>query len=108
MCMGSAAGMERGPAIERAVPAIVSEEIWQQAQETLHHNFRFGLQHCRNVYLLRGLVKCGLCGLTYIGMTVRSRSGRQEAYYRCNGKHDTRGGYGQIGPRCPSQHAKRE
>ncbi|HUE03164.1 MAG TPA: recombinase family protein [Bryobacteraceae bacterium] len=89
--------------IVRRVPAIVSEAMWQQAQATLEHNFRFGPRHCRHAYLLRGLVKCGLCGLTYIGMTVRSRSGRQESYYRCNGKHDTYGVYGAMGQRCPSK-----
>jgi hypothetical protein len=41
--------------------------------------------------------------LTYIGMTVRSRGGRQDSYYRCNGKHDTRGVYGAMGKRCPSK-----
>jgi site-specific DNA recombinase len=49
--------------VPRTVPAIVSETVWQQAQDTLHHNFRFGQRHCRHAYLLRGLVKCGLCGL---------------------------------------------
>ena len=93
---------KRAP-IVRAVPAIVSEAVWQQAQATLQHNYRFGARHCRHAYLLRGLVKCGLCGLTYIGMTVRGRSGRQESYYRCNGKHDTRGVYGAMGQRCPSK-----
>jgi site-specific DNA recombinase len=53
-------------AVSRAVPALVSEAVWQQAQETLQHNIRFAPRHCRHAYLLRGLVKCGLCGLTYI------------------------------------------
>ena len=91
------------PLVPRTVPAIVSEVVWQQAQETLHRNLRFGPRHCRHAYMLRGLVKCGLCGLTYIGLTVRSRSGRQQSYYRCNGKHDTRGVYGEMGKRCPSK-----
>jgi len=89
--------------IVRSVPPIVSEVVWEQAQATLQHNLRFGLRHCRRLYLLRGLVKCGRCRLTYIGMTVRGRSGRQESYYRCNGKHDTRGVYGAMGQRCPSK-----
>jgi site-specific DNA recombinase len=89
--------------IVRTVPAIVSEAVWQQAQATLQHNLRFGPRHCRHPYLLRGLIQCGLCGLTYIGMTVHGRSGRQESYYRCNGKHDTYGVYGAIGIRCPSK-----
>ena len=51
-------------AVSRPVPTLVSEGVWEQAQQTLHHNFRFGNRHCRHPYLLRGLVKCGLCGLT--------------------------------------------
>jgi site-specific DNA recombinase len=93
---------KRAPVV-RSVPPIVSESVWEQAQATLQHNLRFGPRHCRHPYLLRGLVKCGLCGLTYIGMTVRGRSGRQESYYRCNGKHDTYGVYGAAGQRCPSK-----
>ncbi len=96
------------PKVTRTVPAIVSEDVWQRAQETLHRNFRFGKRNCWNQYLLRGLVKCGLCGLTYIGMTAKSRSGRQIAYYRCNGKHDTRGVYGELGKRCPSKDVQGE
>ncbi len=48
-------------------------------------------------------MQCGLCGVTYIGTTMHSRSGREESYYRCNGKHDTRGVYGAAGKRCPSK-----
>src|SRR5579871_5029386 len=79
------------------------ETLWQQPQETLPHNLRFGPRNCRHAYLLRGLVYCGLCGLNYIGMTVCSRRGRRESYYRCNGKHDTYGVYGAMGKRCPSK-----
>jgi len=93
---------QRAPSV-RSVPAIVNGAVWQQVQATLQHNFRFGPRYCRHPYLLRGLIKCGLCGLTYIGMTVRGRSGRQQSYYRCNGKHDTYGVYGALGQRCPSK-----
>jgi site-specific DNA recombinase len=48
-------------------------------------------------------MKCGLCGLTYIGVASRRPSGKQEFYYRCNGKHGTRGLYGASGQRCPSK-----
>jgi site-specific DNA recombinase len=61
---GKRSRQPHGKLICRAVPAIVHEQIWQQAQETLHHNFRFNPRNCRHPYLLRGLVKCGLCRLT--------------------------------------------
>ena len=75
------------PVIERPVPAIVTEATWNKAQKTLHDNFLFGERSARNQYLLRGLIKCGLCGMTYIGMAANRPNGKREFYYRCNGAH---------------------
>ncbi len=41
----------------------------------------------KNQYLLRGLIKCGLCGRTYIGVAANRPNGKREFYYRCNGAH---------------------
>jgi site-specific DNA recombinase len=89
--------------ISRPVPAIVDEATWAKAQETLHSNFLFGVRSTRNQYLLRGLMKCGLCNLTYIGVAANRPSGKREFYYRCNGAQGTRGIYGAKGERCPSK-----
>ena len=89
--------------IARAVPAIVTEDTWKKAQGTLSANVIFSKRNSCHQYLLRGLSKCGLCGLTYIGVANRRPSGKQEFYYRCNGKHGTRGIYGANGQRCPSK-----
>ncbi len=89
--------------IAQEVQAIVSKEIWQKAQRTLKSNVLFSKRNSCHQYLLRGLVKCGLCGLTYIGLTNRRPSGKTDFYYRCNGKHGTRGIYGANGHRCPSK-----
>ena len=72
--------------ISRVVPAIVDEATWKKAQDTLQSNFLFCRRGAKTQYLLRGLIKCGLCGLTYIG-TASSRDGKTEFYYRCNGAH---------------------
>ncbi len=54
--------------ILRKVPAIVTGKMWNQAQETLRKNFLFASRNNKtNRYLLRGLIKCELCGLTYSG-----------------------------------------
>ena len=74
------------PVISRPVPAIVSEDVWLKAQDNLRAHFLFGIRSSRNKYLLRGLIKCGSCGLTYIGMAA-NRNGKREFYYRCNGAH---------------------
>lgn len=73
--------------ISRAVPAIVTEETWQKAQENLRSHFLFGTRNSRNQYLLRGLIKCGSCGLTYIGLAANRRNGKREFYYKCDGAH---------------------
>jgi transcriptional regulator with XRE-family HTH domain len=73
--------------ISRAVPAIISEAVWNKAQETLRNNFLFGRRSARNQYLLRGMIKCGVCGRTYIGIAANRPNGKREFYYRCNGSH---------------------
>jgi site-specific DNA recombinase len=89
--------------IAREVPAIVSKEVWDKAQKTLNSNILFSKRNSSHQYLLRGLVKCSLCGLTYIGLASGRPSGKTDFYYRCNGKHGTRGIYGASGHRCPSK-----
>jgi site-specific DNA recombinase len=91
------------PLIIRDVPSIVDEETWQKAQQTLKQNFVFGKRSTLHRYLLRGIAKCGLCGLTYIGTHTVRPSGKVESYYLCNGKHGARGIYGAEGKRCPSR-----
>jgi len=84
--------------IERAFPAIVSPETWEAAQRQLKAN-RIALspQNAKRVYLLRGLVRCGFCGLTYVGGAADTS---HNAYYRCNGKSRHRS---KIEGRCPSK-----
>lgn len=62
------------------VPALVSEEIWQAAQETLGRN-RLIAKNTGRVYLLRSLMKCGLCRLNYTAAAYKN-----EVFYRCNGQ----------------------
>lgn len=58
--------------ITREVPPIITEEIWTKAQEAPATNFLFGARNAKNRYLLRGVMKCGCCTLTFIG----ARAGR--------------------------------
>lgn len=78
------------PPVARPVPAIVTEKDWKKAQANLKAHMLFSVRGAKNEYLLRGLIKCGLCGLTYIG-TASNRDDRpganREFYYRCNGTH---------------------
>ena len=90
------------PVVSRAVPAIVTESMWKKAQQTLRDNFLFGVRSARNQYLLRGLIKCGLCNLTYVGIAANRPNGKRESYYRCNGAHSP-SIYGSPERRCQSK-----
>lgn len=87
--------------IVRAVPAIVTEETWNAAQEVLRSNRIMAKRNGRTPFLLRGLIKCGLCGLTFSGMGPSAR--QQDHYYHCNGRQFARGLYGLSGKKCPAK-----
>ena len=89
--------------IARTVPAIVDVKTWDLAQANLQSHFLFGVRSTRNQYLLRGLMKCSLCNLTYIGVANTRPSGKREFYYRCNGTQGARALYGKHGERCASK-----
>jgi site-specific DNA recombinase len=89
---GKRSQKQREP-ISRTVAAIVSEQDWEKAQQTLRANRLLSARNANEKYLLRGLVKCGLCGLTYTGCTYHSSRGGRKRYYRCNGKTAYRGPY---------------
>jgi site-specific DNA recombinase len=94
--------------ITRSVPAIVDDRTWQKAQANIQAHFLFGKRGAKNEYLLRGLMKCSLCNLTYVGVANQRPSGKHEKYYRCNGNQGARGLYGAHGERCPSKAVRGE
>ena len=87
--------------IVRDVPAILSSEMWEAAQKVLRSNKIISRRNTRQPFLLRGLIKCGLCGLTFSGM--RMRAPQRDHYYRRNGRQFARGLYGIAGKKCPAK-----
>ena len=73
--------------IVATVPPLVSPEVWDAAKQTLARN-RIMAKGAARTYVLRSVIRCGLCGLTYSG-TV----GRNVVWYRCNGQIVGRGKY---------------
>ncbi len=71
------------------VPALVSREVFEAAQEQLARNRRLSKRNGRGErYLLQGLTVCAKCRYAYYGKTVThsaARGGRRYAYYRCTG-----------------------
>ena len=81
--------------IERKVPAIVSEELWEKAQQTLRCNQLDAFRNAKHdgLYLLRGLIKCKNCGASYQGSgSHATKSGKKYySYYRCSKNSHYRG-----------------
>lgn len=61
-----------------AVPTLVSEELWQAAQERLAQQSQFAQRNSQHTYLLRGLLVCSVCGHTLQGRTQHG-----VGYYTC-------------------------
>jgi hypothetical protein len=85
----------------RKKAAIVSKEIWDRAQEVLRSNRIMAKRNGRIPFLLRGLIKCGLCGLTFSGSRASAR--QPDHYYHCNGRQFARGLYGLSGKKCSAK-----
>jgi site-specific DNA recombinase len=88
-----------------AVPAIVTEELFEAAQHVSYDNSlwsprRAGLDH----WLLRGLVKCGHCGVSVSCHKMRGRNGTFHHYYYCR-NHDPLKAGGEH-QRCPERNVR--
>lgn len=79
--------------IRAEVVPLVEPSLWERAQATLCGH-RIGVARGGRTYLLRGVMRCGSCGLTYVG----SATPRGSAWYRCNGRSGRRGPLGVLCP----------
>ena len=95
--------------ITRDVPAIIDKALWERAQQTLANNRKLPKHQRHRSYLLRGLIKCGLCGLTFVGQPVnrpRNRVKKLDFYYRCSGRSGSV--YPDAKDRCCNRHVRAE
>ena len=75
--------------IADVTPAIISEELFQAAQEQLKTNAVKSPRNVRRQYLLRGHIYCRQCGHLFYGCTTTDRvqeNRRMRRRYRCRGK----------------------
>ncbi|WP_400162875.1 recombinase family protein [Brevibacillus sp. TJ4] len=77
--------------IERDVPAIIDVETWEKAQKVLRNNQLEATRNTKYQYLLRGLMKCQCCGLTYVGVHFPGNQRAPKGYYICTGKQAYKG-----------------
>jgi len=90
---GEAAGAAPQPPeqwIEITVPAIVSEECYEQAARRFEENRRFSARNTRTPSVLQGLVACRRCGYALFRAPKRERGERRYVYYRCAGTQSAR------------------
>jgi site-specific DNA recombinase len=73
-----------------SVPALIDEALYQRVQVRLGENRRFARRRLKRegVFLLKGLLKCGICGHAYVGESrvERRRDGGEYtySYYLCS------------------------
>jgi site-specific DNA recombinase len=56
--------------VERPSAALVDVATWERAQRMTIRNRNLSKRGTDREYLLRGLVRCGLCGVTYVGRPI--------------------------------------
>ena len=71
--------------ISAAIAGLVSPAQWHAAQDALAANRRV-TKNTHRVYLLKGAMTCGICGLTYVGSWSN-----KVGWYRCGGQLVERG-----------------
>jgi site-specific DNA recombinase len=76
--------------ITRAVPPLVDQQTWEQAQAQIERNRHLPKSGATRIYLLRGLIRCSICGATYIGATRARSADTSVSYYRCGGRMQSR------------------
>jgi site-specific DNA recombinase len=82
------------------VPAVVTQEVFDQVQSKLSLNQQMSPRNNKaHQYLLRGLVSCGHCRLSAMGRTIHSKY----HYYICRGQTDAL--RAARGERCTSRYA---
>ena len=79
--------------IPNGIPALVSEDVFQQVQERFVLNKRQGAQRASELseseaprYWLTGKLFCGLCGESMQGVSGTSKTGAKHYYYYCSGQ----------------------
>ena len=87
------------------VPAILDEELFEAAQRVSYDNSRWSPRRAEpNHWLLRGIVKCGHCGVSVSCHKMRGRNGTFHYYYYCRNHDPLRAGGEHR--RCPERNVR--
>lgn len=73
--------------IQGAIPAIVDMEVWEGVQKRMESNkYSHYRTSKKRVFLLSGIIKCGICGSNYVSHASMSK-GREYKYYVCSNRY---------------------
>ncbi len=73
--------------IAGGMPRIIEDETFQKVQGRMADRKQGGRARSTRVYLLSGIVYCGLCGAPMVGCKVNSTRGKPSyAYYSCSSR----------------------
>ena len=70
--------------IKGKCPPIVDSQTFDLAQAKLRENNMWADRTRRRPYMLRGLIKCGICEHSFTGYYTRRANKTEDRYYRCN------------------------
>jgi site-specific DNA recombinase len=74
-----------------SVPRMIDDEVFSRAQQQIEENQRFARRRQKRhfAYLLKGLLKCGACGRSYVGhgytKIPKNHGFAEHRYYSCSG-----------------------
>lgn len=77
--------------VENVLPIIISMADFQKVQKVLKSRQHAYTNHAKEVYLLTGKIKCGVCGGSYVGSRRTSGTGSIYIAYVCNIKQRSSG-----------------
>jgi site-specific DNA recombinase len=91
--------------VQIAVPAIVPDDVFEAAQRVSRDNAHWSPRRAEpGQWLLRGLLKCGTCGVGVNCHKMRGRNGTFHRYYYCRNHDPLRAGGEQR--RCPERNIR--
>jgi site-specific DNA recombinase len=89
------------------VPAIIDEQRFTAASKTMMDNTKWSPRRAEpGQWLLKGLVKCGVCGVGTNAHRMRGRNGSWHRYYYCRNHDPIRAGGADR--RCPERNIRAE
>ena len=80
--------MHQGEVLENVIPAIVTKETFEKAQQMIKQNEKQYTYRPAYNYILSGKVFCGKCGKRMTGGYSISKTGMQYRYYNCKSPCD--------------------